>query len=207
MSKDYFNAAAAGWDTAERIARARGIAEVILRQVPLARDAVVADYGSGTGLVAATLASHAARVIALDNAENMLAVLADKCRASGITNIETRLCDIEADEFPAAFCDVFISSLVLHHLPSSARYATAAWQALRPGGRAVVIDLDLDDGEFHTGHDKVYHPGFDRAALARIFAAAGFAEPTVATAQTIRKRGRSGVDRDFTLFILQAEKV
>ena len=206
MSRDYFNAAAAGWDTPARIERARGIAEVIRHKVCLAPDAVVADYGSGTGLIAAALAPHVARVVALDNAPNMLAVLADKCRASGITNIETRLCDIEADSFAAPFCDAFVSSLVLHHLCSPERYAAAAWQALHPGGTAVVIDLDCEGGDFHTGHDEVHHNGFDRAALAQIFVAAGFASPTVSTAQTIRKVGRAGVEREFTLFILQARK-
>lgn len=206
MSLDYFNAAAADWDTPLRIARAQRIAGVIRRKLRLAPDAVLADYGSGTGLIAAALAPQVARVVALDNAANMLAVLVDKCRASGITNIETRLCDIETEDFDAPFCDVFVSSLVLHHLRSPERYAAAAWQALHPGGVAVVIDLDCDDGDFHTGPDEVHHHGFERSALTRIFASAGFANPVASTAQTIRKVGRAGVERDFTLFILQARK-
>ncbi|MDP5239344.1 class I SAM-dependent methyltransferase [Uliginosibacterium sp. 31-16] len=206
MSRDYFNAAAADWDTPVRVERAQKIAEVIRREVRLAPEAVVADYGSGTGLIAAALAPHVARVVALDNAANMLAVLADKCRAGGIANIETRLCDIETDSFAAPFCDVFVSSLVLHHLRSPERYAAAAWQALRPGGVAAVIDLDCEGGDFHTGHDEVHHHGFERAALVQVFVEAGFARPSVRTALTIRKLGRAGVERDFTLFILQARK-
>ncbi|MBS1209926.1 MAG: Methyltransferase type 11 [Proteobacteria bacterium] len=206
MSQDYFNAAAADWDTPVRIERAVRIAEVILREVHLSPKAVVADYGSGTGLIAAALAPHVARVVALDNAANMLVVLAEKCRASGITNIETRLCDIETEHFDAPFCDVFVSSLVLHHLRSPERYAAAAWQALRPGGLVVLIDLDLDDGDFHTGNDEVHHHGFERAALAKVFTAAGFVCQSLKTALTIRKVGRAGVAREFTLFILQARK-
>ena len=84
MSRDYFNAAAADWDTPQRIERAEKIAEVIRRELRLAPEAVVADYGSGTGLIAAALAPHVARVVALDNAANMLAVLADKSQVQNL---------------------------------------------------------------------------------------------------------------------------
>ena len=206
MSRDYFNAAAAGWDTPERVARAGEMAEAIGRALPLSREAVLADYGSGTGLVAAALAPQVARVVALDNAPNMLARLAEKCRASGIPNIETRVFDIEAETFEAPFCDVFLSSLVLHHLRSPERFARAAWQALRPGGTVAVIDLDCEGGDFHTGQDEVHHHGFEREALAAIFSAAGFTELSCETALTIRKQGRSGVERDFSLFMLKGRK-
>lgn len=207
MSKDYFNAAAAGWDTPERIERAQKIAVVIRRELRLGPDEVVADYGSGTGLVAAALAPWVGRVVALDNAPNMLARLAEKCRAGCIPNIETRVFDIETETFEAPFCDVFLSSLVLHHLPSPERFAWAAWQALRPGGAVAVIDLDSEGGDFHTGHDEVHHHGFEREALAGIFSDAGFSDLSCETALTIRKRGRAGVERDFSLFMLKAFKV
>lgn len=206
MSRDYFNAIAAAWDTPVRVERAREIAAIILRELPLRADTVLADYGCGTGLVAAALAPHVAHIVALDNAANMLSVLSENCQAAGIACIEPRLCDIETESFAEPFCDIFVSSMVLHHLRSPESYARAAWRALRRGGVVAVIDLDPDGGEFHTGGDQVHHHGFDRTALTGVFAEAGFAVPQLRSVLTIRKRGRSGLERDFPVFLLQARK-
>lgn len=206
MSLSYFDQHAANWDIPRRIERAETIAAAILRTVAPAADAVVADYGTGTGLLAVALAPHVGQVLALDNSAPMLGVLQDKCQRSGIRNIQPTRCDIERDEIAPALCDLFVSNMVLHHLRSPAQYARAAWRALRPGGTAVVVDLDVDDGEFHAADEEVCHPGFDRAALDAIFQAAGFGPARFETVYTMRKAGRSGAERDFSLFMLVARR-
>lgn len=206
MSTEYFDIHAAAWDTPFRVERAKVWADALLREVAPAVDAVVADFGAGTGLLSFLLAPHVAEVIALDNSAGMLAVLQEKCQASAISNIHGRRFDIENEEIGTDICDVFVACMTLHHLREPQRFAHAAWRALRPGGHVVVIDLDSEGGEFHADHAGVHHHGFDRDALAQVFSAAGFEMARFSTVYQIRKASRSGPERDFPLFMLVAAK-
>jgi tRNA (cmo5U34)-methyltransferase len=206
MSTHFFDANAANWDIPMRVERAQAIATALLREAAPAHNARVADYGTGTGLLAVALAPHVGEVIALDNSARMLAVLEEKCQASAIPNIHGRRFDIEQDEIDPALCDIFVSSMVLHHLRSPAQYARAAWRALCPGGLSVVIDLDSEAGEFHQDHADVHHHGFERAALDQVFIASGFEPARFSTVFTLRKPGRSGPEREFSLFMMIARK-
>lgn len=206
MSANSFDAKAAAWDTQDRIERARVWAEAFLREVAPGPDAVVADFGAGTGLLSQVVAPHVGEVIALDSSAGMLAVLQQKCQAGGLENVRCQRFDIETDTLPADLCDVFISCLTLHHLRSPAHYAATACAALKPGGCAVVIDLEEEGGEFHEDHAGVHHHGFSRAVLAQIFANAGFCDIGFQTVYHIRKKSRSGTERDFPLFMMLAYK-
>lgn len=197
---------AAGWDTPYRIERSKVWADALLREVAANADTVVADYGAGTGLLSFLLAPHVAEVIALDNSPGMLSVLQEKCRVSGLDNIRGQHFDIENEAIAPEICDVFVSCMVLHHLREPQQFAQAAWRALRPGGQVVVIDLDSEGGEFHEDHTGVYHHGFEREALAGVFAGAGFSAVRFSTVYSIRKTSRSGSERDFPLFMLVANK-
>ncbi len=206
MSANAFDAKAAAWDTQDRIHRAQVWAETFLREVAPGPDAVVADFGAGTGLLSQAIAPHVGEVIALDSSEGMLAVLQQKCQAGGLENVRYQRFDIETDTLPPGLCDVFISCLTLHHLRSPAHYAATAQAALKPGGCAVVIDLEEEGGEFHEDHAGVHHHGFSRDALAQIFADAGFGDIHFQTVYHIRKKSRSGPERDFPLFMMVACK-
>jgi ubiquinone/menaquinone biosynthesis C-methylase UbiE len=52
--------------------------------------------GTGTAFVAAWLASHAARVVAVDHSPAMLDVAANNLNSLGITNVELREADVTA---------------------------------------------------------------------------------------------------------------
>lgn len=206
MKPNYFDMNAAGWDTPFRIERAKKWANALRREVVLKPDAVVADFGAGTGLMSFLLAPHVGRVLALDNSTGMLATLQEKCRQSGMENVFPQHFDIESDVLLPGSCDAFVSCMVLHHLREPAQFAAAAWHALRPGGKVAVIDLDSEGGEFHEDHTGVYHHGFNRADLSQLFIDVGFTAVRLVDVFTIRKKGRSGTERDFPMFMLVAEK-
>lgn len=206
MKPSLFDAKAANWDTPDRVARSQAWADALLREVAPAPDTVVADFGAGTGLLSFALAPYVAKIIALDNSDGMLARLQEKCQASGVANIHGHRFDIENEAIDAGICDIFVACLTLHHLRDTRRFIDAAWRALRPGGQVVVIDLDSEGGEFHEDHTGVYHHGFEREALADVFAGAGFSAARFSTVYSIRKTSRSGSERDFPLFMLVANK-
>jgi SAM-dependent methyltransferase len=53
--------------------------------------------------------------------------------------------------------DLAYFQYALHQLPDAARALSAAWQALRPGGRIVVLDwpLPTDPADFRTRHGEI----------------------------------------------------
>ena len=72
---------------------------------------------------------------------------------------------------------------------------------LAPGGRIAIVDLDAEDGSFHTDPDAPVHHGLERQALAATAAAAGFRDVVFETALEIAKNGR-----DYPLFLLVATR-
>jgi ubiquinone/menaquinone biosynthesis C-methylase UbiE len=202
-----FDAKAASWDTPDRIERAQAWAEALLATTSLGQTASIVEFGAGTGLLTLALAPRVKEVFALDSSEGMLARLLEKQQAQGVTNVRTARVDVEETwHVPAASYDCLVSCLTLHHLKSPQDYARTAFETLRPGGFAVVIDLDSEGGEFHSSQPGVHHDGFVRGELGTIFTGAGFESPRFETLPGLRKRSRSGVERDFSLFMLVARK-
>jgi SAM-dependent methyltransferase len=104
----------------------------------------VADVGCGTGnLSLAVLAAQPdARVTGLDPDAAALRRAARKARRRGVALTLVRG---YADRIPAADAslDHVVSSLALHHIDDEGRpaFARDALRALRPGGRATVVDF------------------------------------------------------------------
>src|SRR3954468_14261391 len=57
---------------------------------------VVADLGSGEGLLSELLARRSKKVIAVDNSEKMVTFGAEKAKRNGLKNLEFRLGDLES---------------------------------------------------------------------------------------------------------------
>jgi hypothetical protein len=76
------------------------------------------------------------------------------------------------------------------------------YRLLAPGGQVAAIDLDTEDGSFHSpGAEGVHHHGFDRARLADLARDAGFAEVRVGDGQPIDDEGRR-----YPMFLLTARR-
>lgn len=198
-----FDARARSWDDDPRRRHlAESIFAALERAVPLSTEWTALDYGAGTGLLALPLAARVRRVLAVDSSAGMLAVLAQKARAGGCANVETRHADFAKDSLPAGPFDLVASAMTLHHVADVAGLLRKFFALLAPGGRIALADLDAEDGTFH-GPDApgVHHLGFDRAELAAKLEAAGFAEVRFAAAARSEKHGRA-----YSVFIAAARK-
>lgn len=208
MPRD-FDAEARTWDQNEgRLRMSLAIAEAIAGALALGGQETVLDYGTGTGVVALRLAPLAREVICADASAGMLDVLRGKIAAAGQAHMRPLLLDLSRPEPPPALppVDVVVSSLALHHIADTAGLARRLHALLRPGGRLAVADLDLEGGDFHDDNTGVEHFGFDRAALAALFAAAGFEGVKVETAHTLRKPTASGAVKPFSVFLLTGRR-
>lgn len=112
--------------------------QLLLRLMP---PLVVADLGSGEGLLSELLALRCKKVIAVDNSEKIIAFGAAKAKKSGLKNLEFRLGNLEEPPVEAGSVDVVVLSQALHHAEHPAKAVQSAYRLLKPGGQILILDL------------------------------------------------------------------
>ena len=136
----------------------------------------VLDAGCGSGfhtlLVAERLTTG--RVIGTDVSEEMLDRLKTLAASRGLQDrIEPRLADNLALDMKDESMDRALSVAVWHHLSDPQRASDELARVLRPGGRVVIVDLEIKPKEKAVpgleGHDRAFGPD----DLRRIFSASG----------------------------------
>lgn len=177
-----FNEKAACWDTPERIGRAKVQADFIKTELGRSSGLTALEIGCGTGLVAFGLRDYFSKIYCIDSSEGMLAVLREKIKQNGAENLVA--CDtalLSRKEYLASF-DVVYSVMAFHHIVDIKAELLLLRQTLKSGGHLIIIDLDTDDGSFHSGEpDFNGHHGFDRQALGLLLAQCGFSAATFKT--------------------------
>jgi ArsR family transcriptional regulator len=134
----------------------------------------VGDLGCGTGQVSAALAPFVAQVIAVDASAAMLQ--AAKKRLNRFDNVELRRGELEGLPIDDGRLDAATSMLVLHHVPEPERALDEIARVLKPGGRAIIVDMlphDRDSYRQQMGHVWL---GFGDEHVRRLFQQAGFGD-------------------------------
>jgi ArsR family transcriptional regulator len=135
----YFNQVAGRFDRSYGPGRSwQAFGHLLLRIMP---PLVIADLGSGEGLLSELLARRAKKVIAVDNSEKMVAFGANKAKKNGLKNLEFRLGDLENPPIEPDSIDLVILSQALHHAADPALALQSARKILRPGGQLWLLDL------------------------------------------------------------------
>ena len=122
----------------------------------LADAAVVLDVGAGTGDLSLAAAGRARRVVALDLSAGMLAVLR---RRAGPRAIDAVVGSAEALPLPDASIDRVISGFTLRNVGRLPAALAEFRRVLRPGGRAVVLELSHPPGRLFA---RLYALYFER---------------------------------------------
>ena len=138
---------------------------------------VVADLGCGTGWATAMLAPNVKQVIGVDGSAAMLK--AAKKRTADLQNVDLRRGELEALPIDDASCDAALLLLVLTYADDAQKVLSEMSRILKPGGRAVVMDLlphDRDDFRRQMGQRTM---GFAPDEIRNLLAACGFAGPVV----------------------------
>ena len=149
----------------------KGLAETLIHLLP---PMVIADLGAGEGTLSQLLAQHAEKVIAVDNAPNMVAYGADLARQQGFQNLEFRLGDLEEPPIDDSTVDLALFSQALHHAGQPERALKAAYRILKPGGRLVVLDLLKHNFEKARELYADVWLGFSEVDLQEMIESAGF---------------------------------
>jgi SAM-dependent methyltransferase len=175
-SESFFAGAAGEWDRIRNeLYGSRFDLQAVLPLLPPTH--VVADLGCGAGELAASLAKHVKTVIGVDNSAEMLK--AAKRRANGLTNLDLRKGDLSSLPLQTAEADAALMILALTYVPEPHAALAEMARILKPGGRAVVVDLlrhDRDDFRRQLGQRW---PGFDPADLRKMLDTAGLKDAAV----------------------------
>ena len=192
MTTNPFDAKAATWDDdPSKVARAAEVARCIAAAVPLDSSTRLLEYGAGTGLVTEALREKIGPVTLADTSTGMRDVMQAKVDAGALPNAQIWDLNLEtAPPPPDEQFDLIVTVLTLHHIHDLARVLAGFAALLVPGGHLCIADLEQEDGSFH-GADFDGHHGFDRTALARELAGAGFTSTRFVDCTQLERDGRA----------------
>jgi ubiquinone/menaquinone biosynthesis C-methylase UbiE len=146
----------------------------------------VLDIGCGPGFYCAELREEVGpegAIVGLDSSPQMLALAARRC--STYDNVEFRQAEATSLAVDDASFDGLLCVQVLEYVPQTSAALAEFYRVLRPGGRAVVWDIDWATVSWHSSHpdrmaqvlqvwdEHLVHPSLPRT-LARAMRAAGF---------------------------------
>ena len=117
----------------------------VLGNAPLQQHRVVLEVGPGDGAFLRELAPRFDRVVALDNAPEMLAKARTTAANAGLDNIEFICGDTDASELRKLQADCVVVNMVLHHTLEPARILSDVANTLAPGGVVLITDLCRHD--------------------------------------------------------------
>lgn len=206
--KQHFDQHAANWDEKpERVELASQICECLLGQVELNAEMAVLDFGCGTGLVSLPWAGQVKTLVGLDSSPAMLEVFMEKARQQGLSNVQTLEVDPGHDENLSGPYDLVLSSMVFHHIEDTEALLERLHGVLKPSGWLVLVDLDPDGGLFHSTPEGIFHEGFDREELGRMWEQAEFCEVSTTLAATCVKRvAATNQEHEFSIFLMKGRK-
>ena len=197
---DHFAHKSKSWDmNSKRVQNAKGIANLIVKNIKLDRSMELMDFGAGTGLLSYFVAPHVSKISAVDNSPSMLLEFKNKCdEFSCKTEVIEK--DLSTDFLDRKF-DGIISSMTIHHLEDTKALFSKLYTMLNEGGFIAIADLDSEDGSFHSDNTGVFHHGFERETLEKQAKEVGFKEIGFELASTINKP-----HREFTVFLMTGLK-
>ncbi|MCZ6658792.1 MAG: class I SAM-dependent methyltransferase [Gammaproteobacteria bacterium] len=136
----------AGW--LERPGREREErTDLLIERLPLNADSVVADIGAGTGYFSFAVAERVpeGKVLAVDIQPEMLAIIDEKKRANGVTNVQPVKGTITDPALPSATVDLIFIVDAYHEFSHPREMGEGMFTALKPGGRIVLIEYRMED--------------------------------------------------------------
>ena len=136
----------AGW--LERPAREQEErTDLLINNLPLTTNSVVADIGAGTGYFSFRIAERvpAGKVLAVDIQQEMLDIIESRKAGGAPENVETILGTERDPRLPVAAVDLILLVDAYHEFSYPREMGAAMAQALRPGGRLVLIEYRGED--------------------------------------------------------------
>lgn len=112
----------------------------LIEMLPLLKKPIVVDCACGTGDIALMVSKMFAdaKVVGVDITEKMLKIFKKKIKSERISMIAADVCNLPVSD---GCCDLVTGGYVLRNAPDLARYISAVYSVLKPGGCAVFLDF------------------------------------------------------------------
>ena len=205
--KHNFDQEASSWDqVTRRVKVAQDVANSMIQEITLTPDIDVMDFGCGTGLLTFSLQPFVRSITGVDSSQGMLDVFKTKIKEQNLNNVKADYIDLDNGGVLTSSYHLVVSSMTLHHIKNIAPLLEQFYSILLPSGQLAIADLDLDDGQFHSNNEGVFHFGFDRKELHRMFIDTGFRDVRHRTAAQVEKPVGDGCTRLFSLFLITGRK-
>lgn len=179
-SKNYFEEIAPQWDAVRSGFFSESVREKAAAAANLRPGSVAADLGAGTGFITEELLKHGVRVIAVDQAENMLEQMKKKFGSKA--SVEYRLGDAEHLPIESESVNYAFANMYLHHIEHPAVAIQEMVRILKSGGKLIITDLNAHNFEFLAKEQHDLWLGFKQQEIKRWFEEAGLNDVIVESA-------------------------
>lgn len=146
-TRDWFKDWANEYDnTLGKIDRHHQLLNLVVELSDVKQGQKVLDIGCGTGLLSLKFLKKAdCSITGIDSSQEMLSIFNDKIMKLGLSyRIATKLEDAADLNFEENSFDVVASTVTLHHLKNKLPTIEKIHDILKPGGRFVLGDIDMD---------------------------------------------------------------
>ncbi|MGB1342646.1 MAG: class I SAM-dependent methyltransferase [Pseudomonadales bacterium] len=122
--------------------------DLLIDNLPLSEDSVVADIGAGTGYFAFPVAQRIPRgkLFAVDIQQEMLDLIQQRKITDGADNISLVLGTIKDVKLPPASVDLAFIVDAYHEFSHPYEMGRSIFRALKPGGQLILIEYRAEDG-------------------------------------------------------------
>ncbi|KAH0794013.1 class I SAM-dependent methyltransferase [Histomonas meleagridis] len=185
----------------EKIIAATRFSESFHKWANLPEDAIVMDFGCGTGIAGQYFLDKVAKVIFLDPEKKGL----DTCREHFGSNPKAELILGEIDSYNGEKIDAIEVSLTLHHIEDVEGTIDKFLKVLKPHGKVGVVEFTPDIPFFARVKPKIPHYGFEPEKLKAMFLAHGYPRVEIHPADPISFLQDDGTNEVNERFALYAE--
>lgn len=136
----------AGW--LERPSRQREErSDLLIKNLPVDADSVVADIGAGTGYFSFRIAQRVPEgtVLAVDIQPEMLAIIEARKTEQAVTHIKTVLGSVSDPNLPEGQINLILLVDAYHEFSHPREMGLAMARALEPGGQLVLVEYRGED--------------------------------------------------------------
>jgi SAM-dependent methyltransferase len=123
---------------------------------PLDADAIVLDVACGAAHLSEEIAPRVRQVVGIDLTPALLALGADRVRASGVANVLLQEGNANALPFVDGSFDVVVCRSSMHHFADYEQPLREMARVCRPSGRVVIMDMVAPSGEVREEFDAVH---------------------------------------------------
>jgi ubiquinone/menaquinone biosynthesis C-methylase UbiE len=153
VTRDWFNGWSNDYDrTLGILDFHRALLNLVVKNSAVKRNDKVLDIGCGTGLLSLKfLQASDCFITAVDNSKEMMAVFQDKIKRLRLDKqVVCKLMDADSLNFQDNTFDLVVSSVTLHHLKEKLNPVKKILRVLKPGGKFIIGEIDMDTTGCHT---------------------------------------------------------